>query len=209
MAKKNVGNKLAIYKLKTPKEILNYYKDWTDNNKYNQDMVDMNYTAPKETVSVLIKHNHQKDLKILDAGCGTGLVGIELKKHNYSNLDGVDFSQDMLNLVPKNIYKTLDKVDLNKPLKYNDNTYDVVMCVGTFTYGHVKAHALDEFIRIIKKKGLICFTINEGIYEEYGFDKKIKQLTDSKFWNVKEFFKSDYITNKDVNAWLCLAEINN
>ena len=113
------------------------------------------------------------------------------------------------NLVPKNIYKTLDKVNLNKPLKYKNNTYDVVMCVGTFTYGHVKAHALDEFIRIIKKKGLICFTINEGIYEEYGFDKKIKQLTDSKSWNVKEFFKSDYITNKDVNAWLCLAEINN
>ena len=109
MAKKNVGNKLAIYKLKTPEEILSYYKSWTDNNKYNQDMVDMNYTAPKETVSVLAKHSLQKDLKILDAGCGTGLVGIELKKHNYSNIDGVDFSQDMLNLVPKNIYKTLYK----------------------------------------------------------------------------------------------------
>ena len=209
MTKKNVDDKLPIYKLKTPEEILSYYKSWTDNNKYNQDMVDMNYTAPKETVSVLAKHSLQKDLKILDAGCGTGLVGIELKKHNYSNIDGVDFSQDMLNLVPKNIYKTLDKVDLNNPLKYKNNTYDVVICVGTFTYGHVKAHALDEFIRIIKKKGLICFTINEGIYEEYKFDKKIKQLTDNKSWKVKEFFKSNYITNKDVNAWLCLAEISN
>ena len=161
MTKKNVGDKLPIYKLKTPEEILGYYKVWTGNNKYNQDMVDMNYTAPKETVSTLVKHNLQKDLKILDAGCGTGLVGIELKKHNYSNIDGVDFSQDMLNLVPKNIYKTLDKVNLNNPLKYKNNTYDVVMCVGTFTYGHVKAHALDEFIRIIKKKGLICLYCKE------------------------------------------------
>ena len=98
-------------------------------------------------------------------------------------------------------------MDLNNPLKYKNNTYDVVICVGTFTYGHVKAHALDEFIRIIKNKGFICFTINEGIYEEYGFDKKIKQLTDIRSWNVKEFFKSDYITSKNVNAWLCLAEI--
>ena len=150
-----------------------------------------------------------KDLKILDAGCGTGLVGIELKKQDYSNIDGVDFSQNMLDLVPKDIYKNLNKFDLNKPLEYKNNAYDVVMCVGTFTYGHVKAHALDEFIRIIKNKGLICFTINEGIYKEYRFDKKIKQLTDSKSWNVKEFFKSDYIASKDVNAWLCLAEINN
>ena len=209
MTKKNVDDKLPIYKLKTTKEILGYYKNWTENNKYNQDMVDMNYTAPKETVSILIKYVFQKDIKILDAGCGTGLVGIELKKHNYSNIDGVDFSQNMLDLVPKDIYKNLSKFDLNKPLKYKNNTYDVVICVGTFTYGHVKAHALDEFIRIIKKKGLICFTINEGIYEKYGFDKKIKELTDNKSLDVKEFFKSDYITTKDVNAWLCLAEINN
>ena len=209
MAKKNVEDKLPIYKLKTPEEILDYYRDWTASNKYNQDMIDMNYTAPKETVSVLVKYNLQKYLKILDAGCGTGLVGIELKKHNYSNIDGVDFSQNMLDLVPKDIYKNLSKFDLNKPLKYKNNTYDVVICVGTFTYGHVKAHALDEFIRIIKKKGLICFTINEGIYEKYGFDKKIKELTDNKSLDVKEFFKSDYITTKDVNAWLCLAEINN
>ena len=209
MAKKNVDDKLPIYKLKTAEEILGYYRNWTENNKYNQDMVDMNYTAPKETVSILIKYVFQKDIKILDAGCGTGLVGIELKKHNYSNIDGVDFSQNMLDLVPKDIYKNLSKFDLNKPLKYKNNTYDVVICVGTFTYGHVKAHALDEFIRIIKKKGLICFTINEGIYEKYGFDKKIKELTDNKSLDVKEFFKSDYITTKDVNAWLCLAEINN
>ena len=45
------------------------------------------------------------------------------------------------------------------PIK--DNFYDVVMCVGTFTFAHVKAHALDEFIRITKKNGFICFTINE------------------------------------------------
>ena len=50
------------------------------------------------------------------------------------------------------------------------------MCVGTFTFGHVKPHALDEFVRITKKDGLICFTINEGIYVEYGFDKKIDTL---------------------------------
>ena len=205
--KKDVANKLDIYKLKTPEELLKYYQDWTNNNKYNKDMVDWNYTAPQETVSVLKKYALNKNSKILDAGCGTGLVGIELKKYGYLNIDGVDFSQDMLDLVPQGIYKKIEKVDLNKLLKFKNNTYDVVMCVGTFTYGHVKPKALDELIRITKNKGLICFTINEGIYEEYGFDNKIKELTNNKLWNVKEFFKSDYIVNKDVNAWLCLSEI--
>ena len=207
MTKKDTINKLPIYKLQTPEEVLEYYKHWTDNNKYNRDMVEWNYTAPKETVEVVKKYATNKNFKILDAGCGTGLVGVELKKFGYSHIDGVDFSQDMLDLVPQDIYRNLQKVDLNADLKFRDNTYDVIICVGTFTYGHVKAHALDELIRITKDKGLICFTINEGIYKEYGFDKKIKGLSDRKFWNVKEFFKSNYITSKDVRAWLCLAEI--
>ena len=205
--KKDTIEKLDIYKLKTPEQLLKYYQDWTNNNKYNKDMVDWNYTAPQETVSVLKKYAFDKNLKILDAGCGTGLVGVELKKHGYTNIEGVDFSQNMLDLVPNELYKKIEKIDLNKLLKFKDNTYDVVMCVGTFTYGHVKPQALDELIRITKNKGLICFTINEGIYEEYGFDRKIKELTNNKSWNVREFFKSDYITTKDVKAWLCLAEI--
>ena len=205
--KKNVLDKLDIYKLKTSEELLKYYQDWADNNKYNKDMVDWNYTAPQEVVSILKKYAFNKNFRILDAGCGTGLVGIELKKYGYANVEGVDFSQSMLNLVPQGIYKKIEKIDLNKPLKFKDNMYDVLMCVGTFTYGHVKPKALDEFIRITKNRGLICFTINEGIYEEYGFDKKIKELSDGKSWNIKEFFKSDYITTKDVEAWLCLAEI--
>ena len=205
--KKEVISKLDIYKIKKPEELLKYYQVWTDNNKYNKDMVDRNYTAPQETVSVLKKYALNKNSKILDAGCGTGLVGIQLKKYGYLNIEGVDFSQSMLDLVPQNIYKKIKKIDLNKPLKFKNNIYDVVMCVGTFTYGHGKPHALDEIIRITKNKGLICFTINEGIYEEYGFDKKIKELTNNKLWNIKEFFKSNYITTKDVEAWLCLAEI--
>ena len=205
--KKNVDDKLDIYKLTTPEEILKYYQDWTKKNKYNQDMVDLNYVAPKETVLVLKKYAADNNWKILDAGCGTGLVGIELKKNGYSNIEGVDFSQNMLDLIPRNIYKKIEKVDLNKPLKFNTNMYDAVTCVGTFTYGHVKPQALNELIRIIKNKGLICFTINEGVYEKYGFDNKIKELTKDKFWNIKEFFKSNYIVNKNVSAWLCLAEI--
>ena len=76
--KKDVFNKLDIYKIKTTKELLKYYQGWTCNNKYNKDMVDWNYTAPQEAVKVLKKYALNKNFKILDAGCGTGLVGIEL-----------------------------------------------------------------------------------------------------------------------------------
>ena len=205
MVQKDVGNKIPIYKLKTTDEIMKYYDEWSY--KYDKDMEDWNYTGPKETSKLFNKYSSDKDIKIYDAGCGTGLVGVELKKYGFSNFFGADLSQKLLDLVPKGLYTTLDKVDLNKPVNEKDSSFDAVMCVGTFTFGHVKPHALDEFIRIIKNKGLICFTINEGIHEEYGFDKKIKQLNDDNLWKEIEFFKSDYIASKDVNAWLGLYEI--
>ena len=207
MAQKDVGNKVPIYKLKETNEVMKYYDEWGENNKYDKDMENWNYTGPKETSSVFIKYETNKDVKIYDAGCGTGLVGVELKKYGFSNFYGADLSQKLLDLVPQNLYKKLEKVDLNKSIKENDNTYDAIMCVGTFTYGHVKPPALDEFIRITKNNGLICFTINEGIHEEYGFDKKIQELNSSNKWHQIEFFKSDYIASKDVNAWLGLYRV--
>ena len=207
MTDKNVINKIPIYKLEKTEDVMKYYDEWGKENKYDKDMVDWNYTAPKETSEVFVKYQKNKDSKIYDAGCGTGLVGIELNKHGFKNLYGADLSQKLLDLVPNKIYKKLCKIDLNKSIYEKDNTFDSVMCVGTFTFGHVKPPALDEFLRITKNKGLICFTINEGIYEKYGFDKKIYQLNKENKWKEIEFFKSNYIASKDVNAWLGLYEV--
>ena len=208
MINKDTDNKLPIYKLTSKDKVLKYYDDWTKNAQFNQDMIDWEYTAPVNTVQLIDKYIHDKNIKILDAGCGSGLAGIELKKRGYADIHGVDFSQSMLNLIPNNIYQTVELIDLNEPLKYNDNDFGVIICVGTFTYGHVKARALNEFIRVTNKNGYICFTINEGIYTEYKFDKKINELSKNKSWNVLKLFKSSYIVNKDVDAWLCLAKKN-
>ena len=207
MAQKDVGNKVPIYKLKKTDQVMKYYDEWGEGNKYDKDMLDWNYTGPKETTEVFVKHQRDKNAKIYDAGCGTGLVAVELRKYGFNNFYGADLSKKLLELVPDNLYKKLDQIDLNKKIDEDDGTFDAIMCVGTFTFGHVKPPALDEFVRITKNKGLICFTINEGIYEEYGFDKKIEQLKTEKKWKEIEFFKSDYIASKDVNAWLGLYEV--
>jgi len=207
MSQKDVGNKIPIYKLKTTDEVMEFYDEWGNKDKYNKDMVDWDYTGPKETVNTFKKYTENKDILIFDAGCGTGLVGKELKKFGYNNFEGADLSQTLLDSIPKDLYKKLNRIDLNQQIKVNDNFYDAVMCVGTFTYAHVKPNALDEFVRITKNKGLICFTINEGIHEEYGFDKKIEELEKKNKWKKIEFFKSKYIASKNVNAWLGLYEV--
>ena len=94
MAQKDVGNKVPIYKLKKTDEVMKYYDEWGEGNKYDKDMVDWNYTGPKETSEILINMQKIKTIKIFDAGCGTGLVGVELKKFGFQTFYGADLSQN-------------------------------------------------------------------------------------------------------------------
>ena len=61
MSKKDISKKIPIYKLNTSDEVLNYYKDWTSKDKFNKDMVDWNYTAPINAVSLIKKCALKKD----------------------------------------------------------------------------------------------------------------------------------------------------
>ena len=38
MAQKDVGNKVPIYKLKETKEVMDFYDEWGQDNKYDQDL---------------------------------------------------------------------------------------------------------------------------------------------------------------------------
>jgi ubiquinone/menaquinone biosynthesis C-methylase UbiE len=206
MSTEDTDNKIPIYQLKSKEKILDYYINWTKEEQFNKDMIEWNYQAPQNTVKLFNQHTPNKNINILDAGCGSGLVGIELQKYGYTKITGADFSQEMLSLIPQSIYQKLELIDLNEKLKYKDNLYDAITCVGTFTYGHVKTHALNELIRVLKKEGLICFTINEGVYLEYQFDKKMEQLSNDNLWQIINFSKCSYIVNKDIEAWLCIAK---
>ena len=64
-----------------------------------------------------------------------------------------------------------------------------------------------KIVRITKKNGFICFTINEAIYIDYGFKSKIDSLVKTNKIKKIEFFKSNYLASKDVNAWLGLFEV--
>ena len=111
MNTKDIDNKIPIYQLKSKEKVLDYYHNWTKKGEYNKDMVVWNYEAPKNTAFLFNKHAMDKKINIIDAGCGTGLVGKELKKYGFNNLTGVDFSQDMLDLIPTEIYHTVDLID--------------------------------------------------------------------------------------------------
>ena len=94
-----------------------------------------------------------KNLKILDAGAGTGIIGEMLVKQGYTNVDALDISPKMLDIAEKkNIYKRLICAPLSDVRIDQIQTaeYDVTLCAGTIVYGQAKPVALDECIRHVR-----------------------------------------------------------
>ena len=94
-----------------------------------------------------------KDIKILDAGAGTGIIGEMLVQQGYSNIDALDISEEMLNLAKKkNIYKRYICAALSEdPIDdIQTGEYDVTLCAGTIVYGQAKPAALDECVRHVR-----------------------------------------------------------
>ena len=107
MAQKDIGNKRPLHTLENSEEVRDFYNEWSLDNQYNKDMLDWNYTGPKETVDILKRFGPDRNMLIFDAGCGSDVVGEELKTAGYRNLHGADLSEELLNSVPHGLYQRL------------------------------------------------------------------------------------------------------
>ena len=189
-------------------ELEHIYKNWAK--KYEDDVINLaGYVGHLITSELLLSYLSNTQTKILDAGCGTGLVGEILNKNSFQNLIGVDFSQEMLNIAKqKNVYQSLDLVDLTKKLDYEDNLFDAVICAGTFTCGHVGPEALREMVRITKQGGYICFTVRKQEWEASPYMQIINDLEDSQAWQKLEHITTEYNLKEGVSCQLCLYQVN-
>src|SRR5262245_59610042 len=108
------------YSAKGLTDLRSLYDEWAAS--YDTDLVqpDQDYVAPAlaaATVAKYVDPTRLGSLKILDAGCGTGLVGAALAKLGAKVVHGIDLSPGMLQVASKtNAYTELDTVDLSEPL---------------------------------------------------------------------------------------------
>lgn len=195
------------YEASTPEELLAAYSKWA--HLYDRDTLEvMGYVGPQVAADMLDVHLPATDSKVLDAGCGTGLVGEILNQLGYEYVDAMDFSADMLSEAEKKaVYRTLYQEDMNGKLHLPDNSYDATICVGTFTFAHVGPHAFDELVRITRPGGHICFTIRDGAYQQYGYRRKMLGLEAARHWQLQELREEDYLVKENVTAKFCTYQV--
>jgi len=189
-------------------ELEGIYKNWATD--YESDVINLaGYVGHLITSDLLLNYLRNTESIVLDAGCGTGLVGEILYKNNFRNIDGVDFSQEMLDIAnQKKIYQSLKLVDLTKKLDYENDSFDAIICAGTFTCGHVGPEALKEMVRITKEGGFICFTVRKQEWEASPYLQIINELEKTNSWNKIEHNTCDYNVNEGVSCQLCLYQVN-
>lgn len=196
-----------VYTAENHEELMDAYKDWAVN--YDADTVEsFGYVAHVATGKALDRVLEDPNAIILDAGCGTGLVAEVLQEMGYRNIDALDYSPEMLEEAEKKgVYRDLIQADLSRPLEMDDNRYDAIACAGTFTYGHVEANAFDELIRITRPEGIVCFTIRDGAYQDYGYRRRMIDLERKDAWELLSMEDTDYLVNEGVTCKLCTYKV--
>lgn len=104
-------------------------------------------------------HTARTDLDILDIGCGTGLVGAQIR-HLAARLDGVDVSGAMLEKArDKKIYDRLDQADLASFMSARADSYDAIVGAATLIHFGSLHAVFQAAAACLREGGLFVFTL--------------------------------------------------
>lgn len=101
--------------------------------------------------------NLGKKDKILDAGCGGGIFGRLLKKELGAYVFGVDITKEALEFAKKRGLR-VKKGNLEEKIPFTDEFFDLIVCRQVIEHLFDPDKALDEFHRVLKKKGFLFMT---------------------------------------------------
>ena len=174
-----------VYASEDNRQLEDRYDQWA--REYDGDLTDdFGYVMPRMTAEIFERFV-SKDAKVLDAGAGTGLVGVELSRLGYSDIEAMDMSRGMLDVAgAKNVYGALHQMVMGEPLGLETDSYDATIGVGVLTLGHAPANSLDELARVTKPGGVVAFTLRPDVYERNGFREKQEQLASEGKWELVE-----------------------
>lgn len=184
---------------------------------YDHDVASHGYGLPEMIVATIgqvaeispkFERLRSHDLAIIDAGCGTGLVGAELAKVGYSQIDGVDLSPEMVNIArDRGVYRNLTGgVDLTlAPPASLCASAELVTVAGVFTVGHVPPEALRTMAMLARPGGILITSTRAAYYDETDYQAVSDRLVESGDLElVLRIDNAPYTMDSTANYWAYL-----
>ena len=181
------------------KNLFNHYANYYD--LHLQDH--LHYDVPAQLARAIeeeTQESKQDALRILDLGCGTGLMGEELADMA-SHLVGVDLSPNMISQAEKKgIYHDLMMGDITKIFK-SQSDLDLVVAADVFTYIGNLDTIFTGVHSVLKEDGLFAFTIEKTHDADYILQKTIR-YAHKKSYIAGLAEKHDFVTERCDNITL-------
>ena len=154
------------------------FDDWAAN--YDHDLVnELGYVADVEACRRFETLVPDRNARILDAGCGTGLVGRRLQQAGYQDIHGSDFSAKMLREAARTgAYRSLQQHDLTLPVN-TDLPFDAAIAVGVFAFSLPSAEHLVNISACLKPGAIALVTVNGKAWREVDWPAKLDGFDDA------------------------------
>jgi 2-polyprenyl-3-methyl-5-hydroxy-6-metoxy-1,4-benzoquinol methylase len=204
--KQQQGPLKRVTLLEANESSLDIYDEWA--NDYDSDLVAAyGYRAPQLAVDAFVAMCTDRDALIMDFGCGTGLVGVDLASRGFNNVHGLDVSTGMLDVAQKtDSYAHLMVGDLTSTIDVADAAYDALICVGIFGNGHVTADNLPEMLRTAKPKAPIVIYLNDMAYTGLDYSSAFQKLASDGHWNIIGAETSNYMSELERPGWTLVGQ---
>lgn len=187
-----------------PRNLKQYYADWARN--YDRDVEAVQYSGPEFAATLLEQHLDERAKAILDAGCGTGLVGVALQARGYQLVDGFDLSPEMAQLSSATgAYRdVVGDVDIMHAQRdYARSDYEALLSVGVFTLGHVPPQALEALLPLVRVGGLLVISTRSHYFEQTDFQQCVDALVDAgRLQLLQVVWDAPYNHDGDAHYWV-------
>ncbi|MDH3534549.1 MAG: methyltransferase domain-containing protein [Gammaproteobacteria bacterium] len=181
-----------------------HYDDWA--HSYEADLVDdLDYVAYREASEIFTANVEDRRLRILDVACGTGLVGEYLRARGYDQVEGADFSREMLaRAEQRRIYEALWQHDFTAP-KPLETPYDALICVGLFAFGVPGICDLHHVVNCVAPGGLCVITVNGAAWRQLRLEPEVYRAAELHGFRIEQVIEAEYIRKQDIDARVLLV----
>lgn len=187
----------AAYARKEDKE--QQYDEWAA--RYDSDLLDdLDYVAWRDAGDIFAGLVADHSTRVLDVACGTGLAGEYLASMGYQQIDGADFSREMLaRAADRGVYQALWQHDFTTP-KQLTQPYDALLCVGMFSFAVPEISDLHHVVNCVKADGLCVITVNGAAWRKLQLEPEVYRQARRHGFSIEQIVEAEYIRKEGIDA---------